>query len=249
MSNRSLSAMLVQSTMLRTKLNRARPAPSVFYYPGLSSVHPLWTNYFKENHMGLLSKLEDNFEAIRDEYMNMHFRQKTEDSTTGSDYIDEHKNFLHTGDWDWMSYVLKGKKQSSFAEKCPITASVLDSTSRLMTGTPLSFAFFSTMGPGAQIKPHFGPCNLRIRVHFPLVVPSGDVGMKIGNEIVRWEAGKPLLFDDSYEHEVWNRSSGDRVILLFDLWHPELEESEIASIQEMFAFAEEQGWGSKRSGA
>lgn len=50
-----------------------------------------------------------------------------------------------------------------------------------MSQTPFSFAFFSTLRPNAEIKPHFGPCNLRIRCHFPLIVPSnGDVGMEVG---------------------------------------------------------------------
>lgn len=30
------------------------------------------------------------------------------------------------------------------------------------------------------------------------------------------------MFDDCYEHEVWNKTDGERILLLFDLWHPEL---------------------------
>lgn len=33
-----------------------------------------------------------------------------------------------------------------------------------------------------------------------------------------------MVFDDSYEHEVWNKTDKERVLLLFDLWHPELEQ-------------------------
>lgn len=36
------------------------------------------------------------------------------------------------------------------------------------------------------------------------------------------EAGKCLVFDDCYEHEVWNKTKRERVLLLFDLWHPDL---------------------------
>lgn len=32
------------------------------------------------------------------------------------------------------------------------------------------------------------------------------------------------MFDDCYEHEVWNKTDEDRVLLLFDLWHPDLAE-------------------------
>ncbi len=72
--------------------------------------------------------------------------------------------------------------------------------SRLMTGTPFSFAFFSTLHGNTSIAAHSGPCNLRIRCHFPLIVPEGDCGMTVGDETVRWVAGEPVYFDDCYEH-------------------------------------------------
>ena len=33
-----------------------------------------------------------------------------------------------------------------------------------------------------------------------------------------------MVFDDCYDHEVWNKTDGERVLLLFDLWPPELAE-------------------------
>jgi aspartate beta-hydroxylase len=48
-----------------------------------------------------------------------------------------------------------------------------------MSQTPFSFSFFSTLAGNSEISPHYGPCNLRIRCHFPLIVPSGDCGMEI----------------------------------------------------------------------
>lgn len=40
-----------------------------------------------------------------------------------------------------------------------------------MAGTPFSFAFFSTLHPGAEIAAHTAPSNLRLRCHLPLIVP------------------------------------------------------------------------------
>ena len=59
--------------------------------------------------------------------------------------------------------------------------------------------------------------------------------MEIGTEKVQWEEGVPVIFDDAYVHRVWNNSDEDRVVLLFDLWHPELQFDEIQSIKDMFA--------------
>ena len=59
-------------------------------------------------------------------------------------------------------------------------------SSRLMSQTPFSFAFFSILKKNSEISPHFGPCNLRIRCHLPLIIPSGDVGMEIaGHKVLR----------------------------------------------------------------
>lgn len=41
-----------------------------------------------------------------------------------------------------------------------------------------------------------------------------------------WTEGKVLIFDDSFEHEVWQEAESFRLILIVDIWHPELTEQE-----------------------
>ena len=44
-----------------------------------------------------------------------------------------------------------------------------------------------------------------------------------------------LAFDDTYEHEAGNLSETEkRVVLLIDIWHPELELEEREAIKDMF---------------
>jgi aspartyl/asparaginyl beta-hydroxylase (cupin superfamily) len=77
------------------------------------------------------------------------------------------------------------------------------------------------------------------------VVPSIDAakcGINVGSETRAWEAKTPLVFDDSYEHSTWNLTDSSRVILLFDIWHPDLSERERAGLLEMFRHARSQGW-------
>ncbi len=182
-------ATIVQSAVCRTNA-RHRPAPSKFYFPGLSTSPTFNSQLFPVSIL-----LQNNFESIRNEYNKI-----KKGSSNKSDYK-EHD--LHTGGWDWNSYMLKGKRDSTFASMCPTTVEILESmdTPRLMTDTPFGFAFFSTMHEQSSIAAHNGPCNLRIRCHFPLIVPEGDCGMQVGDEVVRWEVGKPLFFDDCYEHK------------------------------------------------
>jgi len=67
----------------------------------------------------------------------------------------------------------------------------------------------------------------------PLIVPE-KCRLRVGNHDRTVEAGKVLLFDDSIEHEAWNDSDALRVILLFEVWRPELEATERAMLKTLF---------------
>jgi len=185
-----------------------------------------------------IDTLTKNYKIILDEYI--------KNKNIESDYIlnqDEHK--LNNGVWKWNSYILKGEKQSKFLIDYPETYKILESFTKkpkLMINIPFSYAFISILKKNSKIAAHYGPCNLRIRCHFPLVIPEGDCGMEIGGKTVKWEVGKPLFFDDCYEHKVWNNTEEDRVVLLFDIWHPEIEDVEVDAITDMFDHAKDQGW-------
>ena len=42
------------------------------------------------------------------------------------------------------------------------------------------------------------------------------------------------MFDDTMEHEAWNKSDQTRVILPFEIWRPELTEEERRLVSAMF---------------
>ena len=56
-------------------------------------------------------------------------------------------------------------------------------------------------------------------------IPDG-CSMRIGETQMKWQEGEIMIFDDSFEHEVWNLSSEERMILLLDIFHPDLSESQ-----------------------
>lgn len=201
-------ATLVQSAVCRTRV-RQRPAPSLFYFPGLTS-KPVWDAKL----FSWKEEIEQNLNTFVMEYKQLKAAQP------GSDYVTQEEHKLHSGKWDWNSYIIKGKRQTDFAVHCPKTVEFLESlgSPNLMSGTPFSFAFFSTLHPASKIAAHYGPCNLRLRCHFPLVVPTGKCGMQVGDEMVTWKVGQPVVFDDCYQHHVWNETSDERVLLLFDIW-------------------------------
>mmetsp|Transcript_11273 Transcript_11273/g.28837 ORF Transcript_11273/g.28837 Transcript_11273/m.28837 type:complete len:156 (+) Transcript_11273:1040-1507(+) len=104
--------------------------------------------------------------------------------------------------------------------RCPRTAAVIAGQPRLNSVIHGSH-FFSRLVPGTHLSKHCGPSNFRLRCHLALVVPPG-VRIRVGNEEREWVAGRCLIFDDSFEHEVWHDGDEDRVVLICDLWHPEI---------------------------
>ena len=44
-----------------------------------------------------------------------------------------------------------------------------------------------------------------------------------------------LIFDDSFEHEAWNRGTQTRIVLLFEIWRPELTATERDALTDIFA--------------
>lgn len=100
-------------------------------------------------------------------------------------------------------------------------------------GNPLE-VFFSVLAPDTHIPPHFGLSNCRMTVHLPLVVPA-DCGIRVGQDSYQWEQGKIFAFDDSFNHEAWNKSDQIRVVLIFEAWAPDLSTAEQSAISASYA--------------
>ena len=92
---------------------------------------------------------------------------------------------------------------------------------------------FSRLAAGARIPPHTGMINTRLICHLPLIVPPG-CGFRVGGERREWREGELLVFDDTVEHEAWNHGDSDRIILIFDIWRPELSAEERRAVTAMF---------------
>lgn len=116
---------------------------------------------------------------------------------------------------------------------CPKTFAALQEVPLPRITTRAPAIFFSRLGPGARIPAHMGSINTRLICHLPLIVPAG-CGFRVGNETREWVPGQILIFDDTIEHEAWNDSTEDRLVLIFDIWRPELTEDERFAVTAMF---------------
>lgn len=235
---RMCRARLLASRVLKVP-GAVRPSPSLFHYPGLTA-RP-WHERTSPWVAPWVGALEAAAPAITREYLAL----REGGALPPSDYeaeASDHGGALHTGDaeWHWASLIDRGRRRDGMWARCPETAEALSAVPGLCVGTmPFAFAFFSTLAPGSRIAPHTSPANLRVRVHLPLIVPEPEAcGIVVGGEARRWEEGKALVFDDAFEHSVWNDGAAERVVLLFDLWHWELAPAEIESIEGMFGEVE-----------
>ena len=81
---------------------------------------------------------------------------------------------------------------------------------------------FSILEPGKHLPPHRGPYNGVLRLHLGLIVPEPreQLGIRVDNDVYRWQEGEAVIFDDAYEHEAWNRTPHTRVVLFVDFRKP-----------------------------
>lgn len=93
---------------------------------------------------------------------------------------------------------------------------------------------FSRLSPGKRIPPHTGMINVRYICHLPLIVP-GEGALRVGNTARQWAPGELMVFDDTVEHEAWNSADKDRLVLIFDVWRPELEVIEREQLDALFS--------------
>jgi len=117
----------------------------------------------------------------------------------------------------WRSFFLWGYGYcvEENLERCPVTSATV---ARIPN---LNSAFFSILAPGTHIPAHRGVTKGLISCHLGLIVPTdGDVRMRVADRIVRWAEGETLVFDDTYDHEVWNDTGHTRVVLLLQVRRP-----------------------------
>ena len=131
--------------------------------------------------------------------------------------------------WSAAYLVRDGLEVATNAARCPDTMAALRAVPlcRIAGRTPA--VLFSLLRPGTRIRPHHGFTNARLIGHLPLLVPE-DCALRVGNETRPWREGELAVFDDSMEHEAWNLSKELRVVLLFDIWRPELTDRERALV-------------------
>jgi beta-hydroxylase len=126
------------------------------------------------------------------------------------------KSIQRDDQWKTFMFLGYGKTSNENLRRCPETARILQKIPGLKTG------FFSILSPRKHIPAHRGPYNGVLRLHLGLLVPEPreNCHIRVAKDFLVWEEGKAVVFDDSFNHEVWNDTDGVRVVLFVDFERP-----------------------------
>lgn len=200
--------------------------PSSFYFPGLPQ-RPFferdefsWAAEFESRTGAILGELEALLRSQAEQFEPYVAADADKSGGTAP-------NAHLAGDASWSAYhLLKGGEPvEGHAEQFPETLAALELAPVPRVAGRAPMALFSLLKAGAHIRPHHGLFNFRLICHLPLIVPP-DCTLRVGNRQRQWRQGELLIFDDSMEHEAWNRSDRQRIILLFEIWRPEIGEAD-----------------------
>ncbi|XP_056646936.1 aspartyl/asparaginyl beta-hydroxylase-like isoform X3 [Diorhabda sublineata] len=201
------------------KLFLSKNQRSLYNVPHLSA-KPWWNSKDVPSYSKSLDLLAASWKQIRKEGLSI-LNEK-------GYFKDESENLKHTGEWKQFELYTRGQKNIENCKICPITCSIIYQIPEART-CKRGQTKFSVMHPGTHIWPHCGPTNCRLRVHLGLKIPSNTF-IRVADDVKSWKEGEVLIFDDSFEHEVWHNGTDFRLILIMDIWHPELTLSEINSL-------------------
>jgi len=208
-------------------------APTGYYFPELAP-----TQYFDTAQFDWARTLEAATDAIREELQAV----LAEGLGGFRPYIRSEAHqprshpLLDKKDWSALFLCENGTRFEDAIARCPKTWEAVGAAPQLWIERSSPTAMFSLLRPGARIPPHSGVQNTRLTCHLPLIVPPG-CGFRVGNEVREWVEGRLLVFDDTIEHEAWNDSDEDRVVLIFDIGRPDMSEREHAEVAALLAIA------------
>lgn len=209
-----------------------RQKPKFLYFPDIAS-----QPYYPRKRFPWLEELEAATDTVREELRSVLLQGLQLEAFLGQIPAQARDGMLRSsGDrepaWDAYFFYRHGQRHDEHCARCPKTAALLDALPLVRIRDHAPEALFSILTPGSHILPHTGVTNTRLVTHLPLIVPP-DCAIRVGGEEHIWQEGRCVTFDDTYEHEAWNRSEQTRVVLILDSWHPDLSEAERAAVTDL----------------
>jgi ornithine lipid ester-linked acyl 2-hydroxylase len=170
--------------------------------------------FFENDRFPWVGEIEANWTTIRAE-----LEKVLKDRAALPNFQDISKDQIEITDDDhWKTFFLYGFgfKAKLGVEMCPQTAALMEQIPGMKT------AMFSILSPRKHILDHRGPYKGVLRYHLGLIVPQEKEScrIRVGEDVRHWVEGGSMIFDDTYNHEVWNDTDETRVVLFVDVLRP-----------------------------
>jgi aspartate beta-hydroxylase len=201
-----------------------------FYVPGLRA-----TPYYERELFPWHAELEKHTDTIREELRGVLDQPIGVEPFLGTNdnQVLKEQNLLAgtRGQAQWNSFFFHrhGEVFEQNARRCPRTTEILSTLPLVHIRGHAPEVLFSILTPGSHILKHHGVTNTRLVTHLPLIIPE-DCAISVGGVEHAWQEGRCVTFDDTFEHEAWNRSDKVRAVMILDSWHPDLSEAEREAI-------------------
>lgn len=158
--------------------------------------------------------LEENYDKIKEELLSNLEDEKKNDTNFFEPWI-EHNLYEESREdgWDVAPFMIGGTKIEERCIRCPFLTSLCDKIPGIMSIS------YSLLKPGTHIVPHKGYDDYSekmLRFHMGIIIPKGDLGIRVEKDITTWKEGQSFIFDDFLIHEAWNFSQENRYVLIID---------------------------------
>lgn len=195
-----------------------RQRPKFLYVPRLPT-----TAYFARALFPWYADLERETATIRDELLSLLGESHNFEPFLAFESPGQVPHYLggEKPNWNAFFFYRHGRRYDENCARCPATTAILERLPLVRIPEHAPEICFSVLTPGTHILPHHGSTNARLVTHLPLIVPN-DCEIRVGGEPHVWEEGRCITFDDTFEHEAWNRSDKTRAVLIVDGWNPHL---------------------------
>lgn len=209
--------------------------PTRYFYPGLPN-----RQFYPPEDFAWTEQLSASAADIRNELEALLNKQAAEAAgftpyveKAGREGASVSHPLLDNPDWSAFYLIKQGTRIEENIARCPKTWAAIEAIGEAVNPAPAPSILFSRLEPGAAIPPHHGQFNTRLICHLPVILP-GDCGFRVGNDTREWKDGEVFIFDDTIEHEAWNKSESPRYVLIFEIWHPALSARQRQLVSDLF---------------
>ena len=163
---------------------------------------------------GWIQDIEANFESIQKEFLLV--SSNTGNLLDVTTFSEEQKKVVTPNLWSVFLFRIYNTEIQHNIERCPVTYNCIQQIPDCTT------AFFSIMQPNTEVATHRGAYKGYLRYHLGVIVPKDNTqcGLVFDGQVYHWKEKESVVFDDTFEHAVYNRSQEARAVLYIDFIRP-----------------------------